>query len=80
MRSTGERLPSERGAPRREAAPTPAEKRNVERFPADVMLRLTATEAKLLEITVAISRPGRGGQGYRTYAFHPQSSSCMHRQ
>ena len=44
-------------------------KRNLDRFPADFMFRLTAEETESLRSQSATSNPGRGGRRYLPYAF-----------
>ena len=44
-------------------------KRNVERFPDDFVLQLTAEEASRLRSQIATSNPSRGGRRYLPYAF-----------
>ena len=44
-------------------------KRNIERFPADFMFRLTARENKSLRSQFATSKTGRGGRRSLPYAF-----------
>src|SRR3972149_9291229 len=46
-------------------------KRNLARFPADFMFRLTKQEVTVLRSQIATSneRLGRGGRGYLPYAF-----------
>jgi chaperonin cofactor prefoldin len=44
-------------------------RRNQERFPADFMFQLTATEHEALRSQFATSRAGRGGRRYPPYAF-----------
>jgi hypothetical protein len=46
-----------------------AVRRNLERFPADFMFRLTEKEAASLRCQFGISNGGRGGRRYRPYAF-----------
>ena len=43
--------------------------RNLARFPADFMFRLTTEELDALRSQIAISKPGRGGRRYAPYAF-----------
>ncbi len=54
-----------------------AVKRNIERFPADFMLRLTAAEARVLRSQFVISKPGRGGKGHLPYAFTEQGVAML---
>jgi hypothetical protein len=44
-------------------------KRNQERFPADFMFQLTATEHNTLRSQIATSKKSRGGSRYAPYAF-----------
>jgi ATP-dependent Clp protease ATP-binding subunit ClpA len=44
-------------------------RRNIDRFPDDFVLQLTAEEAESLRLQNATSKPGRGGQRYRPFAF-----------
>jgi hypothetical protein len=46
-----------------------AVKRNLERFPADFMLHLTAEETRALRSQSVTSNTGRGGRRYPPYAF-----------
>ncbi len=46
-----------------------ATKRNIERFPADFMFRLTVAEHDSLRSQVVTSKKGRGGRRYPPYAF-----------
>lgn len=46
-----------------------AVKRNIERFPPDFMLRLSAAEYAALISQTAISKPGRGGRRKLPWAF-----------
>jgi phage regulator Rha-like protein len=46
-----------------------AVKRNISRFPADFMFKLTQKEAKALRCQFGISNKGRGGRRYLPYAF-----------
>jgi hypothetical protein len=46
-----------------------AVKRNIERFPEDFMLRLSATEYATLMSQFATSKPGRGGRRKLPWAF-----------
>lgn len=46
-----------------------AVKRNLNRFPASFMFRLTAEEATVLRSQIATSNEGRGGRRYLPYAF-----------
>lgn len=46
-----------------------AVKRNLERFPADFMFRVTNQELVSLRSQIAISNEGRGGRRYPPYAF-----------
>lgn len=60
-----------------------AVKRNIARFPADFMFRLTDDEFKLLRFHFGISkRSGRGGRRYLPYVFTEQGvamlSSVLH--
>jgi hypothetical protein len=54
-----------------------AVKRNIERFPEDFMLQLTAPEAKALKSQSVISKPGRGGNRHRPYAFTEQGVAML---
>jgi hypothetical protein len=51
--------------------------RNIERFPGDFMLRLTAAEAKALRSQFVISKLGRGGSRYLPYAFTEQGVAML---
>jgi phage regulator Rha-like protein len=57
-------------------------KRNLERFPAHFMFRLTNEEYQRLRSQIGISKPGRGGRRYLPYAFTEQGvamlSSVLH--
>lgn len=44
-------------------------KRNIERFPSDFMIHLTAKEEVGLRSQIVISNDGRGGRRYLPYAF-----------
>ena len=46
-----------------------AVRRNLSRFPADFMFRLTNQELAALRSQIATSNPGRGGRRYLPYAF-----------
>lgn len=46
-----------------------AVKRNLNRFPADFMFRLTKREADSLRFQSETSKPGRGGRRYLPYVF-----------
>jgi hypothetical protein len=46
-----------------------AVKRNLERFPADFMLRLTFEEWAALRSQIVTSKPHRGGRRYPPYVF-----------
>ena len=46
-----------------------AVKRNLERFPADLMFQLSTEESESLRSQTVISKPGRGGRRYAPYAF-----------
>jgi hypothetical protein len=52
-------------------------KRNVERFPADFMFQLDATEAATLRSQIATSKPGRGGRRYAPYVFTEQGVAML---
>ena len=52
-----------------------AVKRNVDRFPSDFVFQLTAKESDdALRSQFVTSKPGRGGQRYRPYAFTEQGA------
>lgn len=44
-------------------------RRNLDRFPDDFVFQLTAKEADSLRLQNATSKPSRGGQRYRPFAF-----------
>jgi phage regulator Rha-like protein len=46
-----------------------AVKRNISRFPADLMFHLTSGEAEFLRCQIGTSKKGRGGRRYLPYAF-----------
>jgi ORF6N domain len=52
-----------------------AVKRNIERFPEDFMLRLSAAEYAALISQIATSKPGRGGRRKLTWAFTLRQAS-----
>ncbi len=55
-----------------------AVKRNLERFPADFMFRLSKEEAGALKFQIGISKPsGRGGRRYLPYAFTEQGVAVL---
>ena len=54
-----------------------AVKRNLERFPDDFMLQLTADEWSALRSQIVISNAGRGGRRYLPYAFTEQRVAML---
>lgn len=54
-----------------------AVKRNLERFPADFMLKLTADEWATLRSQFVTSNPVRGGRRYAPYAFTEQGVAML---
>lgn len=54
-----------------------AVKRNLERFPADFMLQLTAEEWPALRSQIVTSKIGRGGRRYLPYAFTEQGVAML---
>ena len=54
-----------------------AVKRNLERFPEDFMIQLTASEATALRSQIVISNVGRGGRRYLPYAFTEQGIAML---
>jgi hypothetical protein len=54
-----------------------AVKRNLERFPEDFMLRLTAKEWAALRSQFVTSNEGRGGRQYAPYAFTEQGVAML---
>jgi hypothetical protein len=54
-----------------------AVKRNIERFPDDFMLQLTAKELQSLRSQFVISNAGRGGRRYLPYAFTEQGVAML---
>ncbi|HKQ83300.1 MAG TPA: ORF6N domain-containing protein [Steroidobacteraceae bacterium] len=54
-----------------------AVKRNLERFPRDFMLRLTAAEWAALRSQFVTSNDGRGGRRYAPYAFTEQGVAML---
>lgn len=54
-----------------------AVKRNLERFPEDFMLRLTAEEWTALRSQIVTSNGGRGGRQYAPYAFTEQGVAML---
>jgi hypothetical protein len=54
-----------------------AVKRNMQRFPADFMMKLTATEWAALRSQFVTSKPGRGGRRYPPYAFTEQGVAML---
>ena len=54
-----------------------AVKRNVNRFPSDFMLKLTAEEYDLLISQNAMAKPGRGGRRTTPYAFTEQGVAML---
>lgn len=54
-----------------------AVKRNLDRFPEDFMLRLTADEWAALRSQFVISNEGRGGRRYAPYAFTEQGVAML---
>ncbi len=46
-----------------------AVKRNISRFPTDLMFQLTANEAESLRCQIGTSKKGRGGRRYLPHAF-----------
>lgn len=54
-----------------------AVKRNVERFPADFMFRLSAAEFATLRSQFVTSNAGRGGRRYAPYAFTEQGVAML---
>ncbi len=56
---------------------TRAVRRNIERFPADFMFRLTAREFADLRCQFGTSNAGRGGRRYAPYAFTEQGVAML---
>jgi len=54
-----------------------AVKRNLERFPSDFMIELSATEWAALRSQSVTSKPGRGGRRYAPYAFTEQGVAML---
>ena len=54
-----------------------AVRRNIERFPADFMFRLTAREAGVLRSHFVTSKSGRGGRRTAPYAFTEQGVAML---
>jgi hypothetical protein len=54
-----------------------AVKRNMERFPEDFLLQLTADEWESLRSQIVISNVGRGGRRYTPYAFTEQGVAML---
>jgi hypothetical protein len=54
-----------------------AVKRNLDRFPEDFMLQLTAEEWAALRSQSVISNVGRGGRRYAPYAFTEQGVAML---
>jgi hypothetical protein len=54
-----------------------AVKRNAQRFPADFMMQLTATEWAALRSQFVTSKTGRGGRRYPPYAFTEQGVAML---
>jgi hypothetical protein len=54
-----------------------AVKRNLERFPADFMIRLTIAEWTALRSQNVTSKPARGGRRYPPYAFTEQGVAML---
>jgi hypothetical protein len=54
-----------------------AVKRNMERFPADFLLQLTADEWESLRSQIVISNVGHGGRRYTPYAFTEQGVAML---
>ena len=54
-----------------------AVKRNLERFPADLMFELSAAEWAALRSQSVTSKPGRGGRRYAPYAFTEQGVAML---
>ena len=52
-------------------------KRNIERFPADFMFQLLATEWESLRSQFVTSNVGRGGRRYAPYAFTEQGVAML---
>ncbi|MEK7449992.1 MAG: ORF6N domain-containing protein [Planctomycetota bacterium] len=52
-------------------------KRNLERFPADFMFRLSPEEFKSLIFQIGISKKGRGGRRYPPYVFTEQGVAML---
>lgn len=54
-----------------------AVKRNLQRFPSDFMLQLTAEEADFLRCQIGTSKKGRGGRRYLPYVFTEQGVAML---
>lgn len=54
-----------------------AVKRNIERFPQDFLLQLTADEWKSLRSQIVTSNVGRGGRRYTPFAFTEQGVAML---
>lgn len=54
-----------------------AVKRNLERFPEDFMLQLTAVQWTALRSQIVTSNAGRGGRRYAPYAFTEQGIAML---
>ena len=54
-----------------------AVKRNMQRFPQDFMMQLTAAEWAALRSQFVTSKPGRGGRRYSPYAFTEQGVAML---
>jgi hypothetical protein len=54
-----------------------AVKRNMRRFPADFMFKLTEKEYKYLRFQIGISKSGSGGRRYMPYAFTEQGVAML---
>ncbi len=52
-------------------------KRNAGRFPTDFMFQLSTEEVRSLRCQIGISKPGRGGDRYRPYAFTEQGVAML---
>ncbi|MGZ4967353.1 MAG: ORF6N domain-containing protein [Chthoniobacterales bacterium] len=54
-----------------------AVKRNRERFPGDFVFQLTLAEARNLRCQIGISKSGRGGTRYRSFAFTEEGVAML---
>ena len=52
-------------------------RRNIDRFPADFMFRLTPEESEALRSQIVISKSGRGGRRYTIQAFAEQGVAML---